>query len=338
MDERRCGHRKTGQASGAAGLTEGRLPNVLDAMKLMAGAAEDLTPRTIASCWLKCESILPARHVATLKEMVAALKPPKKAVTASGTQQQPKPKKVTADAGLDDLVARLRGVSLAGLNAQGDVNNDPLAAVAEAVLAVQPATAEAALKDWIVFDDADEVIIDMLTGEDVDDVVDDLLAEEGDDDQSDDEAAAVAGPTNSETFATLNEKARAAGQAAFAAQHSSWTAATRQYVLDAAAPFLFLMEHSPAPVQLMQRLKAVLLKPTQKRKQAALHSFFSKVNRREALVVAARASGGDGAGVTGTVRAVVAVTPTPSLTTRAAVWRTWGKSLARRSKRLATMG
>ena len=80
------------------------------------------------------------------------------------------------------------------------------------------------MKDWIVFDDADEVIIDMLTGEDVDDVVDDLLAEEGDDDQSDDEAAAVAGPTNSETFATLNEKARAAGQAAFAAQHSSWTA------------------------------------------------------------------------------------------------------------------
>ena len=245
-----------------------------------------------------------------------------------------------ADAGLDDLVARLRGVSLAGLNAQGDVNNDPLAAVAEAVLAVQPATAEAALKDWIVFDDADEVIIDMLTGDDVDDVVDDLLAEEGDDDQSDDEAAAVAGPTNSETFATLNEKARAAGQAAFAAQHSSWTAATRQYVLDAAAPFLFLMEHSPAleAVQLMQRLKAVLLKPTQKRKQAALHSFFSKVNRREALVAAARASGGDGAGVTGTVRAVVAVTPTPSLTTRAAVWRTWGKSLARRSIRLATMG
>ena len=287
------------KSSGTAGLTEGRLPNVLDAMKLMAGAAEDLTPRTIASCWLKCEPILPARHVATLKEMVAALKPPKKAVTASGTQQQPKPKKVTADAGLDDLVARLRGVSLAGLNAEGDVNNDPMAAVAEAVLAVQPATAEAALKDWIVFDDADEVIIDMLTGEDVDDVVDDLLAEEGDDDQSDDEAAAVAGPTNSETFATLNEKARAAGQAAFAAQHSSWTAATRQYVLDAAAPFLFLMEHSPAPpeaVQLMQRLKVVLLKPTQKRKQAALHSFFSKVNRREALVAAARAGGGDGAG------------------------------------------
>ena len=132
--------------------------------------------------------------------------------------------------------------------------------------------------------------------EDVDDVVDDLLAEEGDDDQSDDEAAAAAGPTNSETFATLSEKARAAGQAA---QHSSWTAATRQYVLDAAAPFLFLMEHSPAPpqaVQLMQRLKAVLLKPTQKRKQTALHSFFSKVNRREALVAAARASGGNGAG------------------------------------------
>lgn len=52
--------------------------------------------------------------------------------------------------------------------------------------------------------------------EDVDDVVDDLLAEEGDDDQSDDEAAAAAGPTNSETFATLSEKARAAGQAALA--------------------------------------------------------------------------------------------------------------------------
>ena len=85
-----------------------------------------------------------------------------------------------------------------------------MAAVAEAVLAVQPATAEAALKDWIVFDDADEVIIDMLTGEDVDDVVDDLLAEEGDDDQSDDEAAAVAGPMDAETFATLNEKACAA--------------------------------------------------------------------------------------------------------------------------------
>jgi hypothetical protein len=66
-----------------AGLTEGRLPNVLDASKLMAGAAEDLTPRTIASCWLKCE--------ATLKETVAALKPPKKAVT--GTQQQPKPRR-----------------------------------------------------------------------------------------------------------------------------------------------------------------------------------------------------------------------------------------------------
>ncbi len=79
----------------------------------------------------------------------------------------------------------------------------------------------------------------------------------------------------------------------------------------------------------MQRLKAVLLKPTQKRKQAALHSFFSKMNRREALAAAARASGGDGAvvtAVTGTVRAVVAVTPTPSLTTRAAVWRRWGKN------------
>jgi hypothetical protein len=39
------------------------------------------------------------------------------------------------------------------------------------------------------------------------------------------------------------------------------------------------MEHSPAPleaVQLIQRLKIVLLKPTQKRKQAGLHSFFSK--------------------------------------------------------------
>ena len=255
--------------------------------------------------------------------MVAALKPPK---TASGTQQQPKSKKVTADAGFDDLFARLRGVSLAGLNAEGDVNNDPLAAVAEAVLAVQPATAEAALKDWIVFDDADEVIIHMLTGEDVDDVVDDLLAEEGDDDRSDEEAAAVAGPTDAETFATWNEKARAAGQAAFASQHRSWTAATRQYVLDAAAPFLFLMEHSPAPpeaVQLMHCLKAVLLKPMQKRKQAALHSFFSKVNPREALVAAARASGCDGA----TVRAVVAVTPTSSLTTRAAAWRRWGKSL-----------
>ena len=69
--------------------------DVLDAVRLMAGAAEDLTPRTIASCWLKCEPILPARHAATLKEMVAALKPPTKAVTASGTQQQPKPKTVT---------------------------------------------------------------------------------------------------------------------------------------------------------------------------------------------------------------------------------------------------
>ncbi len=192
----------------------------------------------------------------------------------------------------------------------------------------QPATAEAALKDWIVFDDADEVVTDMLTGEDVDD----MLAEEGDDDQSDEEAAAVAGPTDAETFATWNEKARAAGQAAFASQHRSWTAATRQYVLDAATPLLFMMEHSPAPpeaVQLMHRLKAVLLKPMQKRKQAALHSFFSKVNPREALVAAARAASGcDGA----TVRAVVAVTPTSSLTTRAAAWRRWGKSLtARRS-------
>ncbi len=201
------------------------------------------------------------------------------------------------------------------------MNNDPLAAVAEAALAVQPATAEAALNDWIVFDDADEVIIDKLTGEDVDDMVDDLLAEEGDDDQSNDEAAAVAGPTNSETFATLNEKARVTGQAALAAQHSSWMAATRQYVLDAAAPFFFLMEHSPAPpeaVRLMHRLKVVLLKPTQKRKQAALHSFFSKANRREALVVVTVSVV---TAVTGTVRAVVAVTPTPSLTTRAAMWR-----------------
>ncbi len=146
--------------------------DVLDAVRLMAGAAEDLTPGTIASCWLKCEPILPARHAATLKEMVAALKPPTKAATASSTQQQPKPKKVTADAGLNDLVARLRRVSLADLNAEGDVTNDPLAAVVKAVLAVQPATAEAALKGWIVFDDADEVIIDMLTGEDVDHVVD----------------------------------------------------------------------------------------------------------------------------------------------------------------------
>jgi hypothetical protein len=99
---------------------------------------------------------------------------------------------VTADAGFDDLVARLRGVSLAGLNAEGDVNNDPLAGAAEAVLAVQPPSAKAAL----VFDDPDEVIIDKLTGENVDDIVDDLLAEEGNDDQSDDEAAALAGPTN----------------------------------------------------------------------------------------------------------------------------------------------
>jgi hypothetical protein len=37
------------------------------------------------------------------------------------------------------------------------------------------------------------------------------------------------------------------------------TAAPRQYVLNAAAPCLFLMGHSPAPpeaVQLMQRLRA----------------------------------------------------------------------------------
>ena len=115
-------------SSGTAGLTEGRLPHVLDAMKR---AAEDLTPLTIASCWLKCEPILPARHVATLKETVAALKPPKKAVTASGTQQQPK--QATADAGSDDLVARLRGVSLAGLNAEGGVNNDPVAEAAASV-------------------------------------------------------------------------------------------------------------------------------------------------------------------------------------------------------------
>ena len=54
-------------------------------------------------------------------------------MTASGTQQQPKPKKVTADAGLNDLVARLRRVSLADLNAEGDVKHDPLAAVAKAV-------------------------------------------------------------------------------------------------------------------------------------------------------------------------------------------------------------
>ncbi len=70
-------------------------------------------------------------------------------------------------------------------------------------------------------------------------MVDDLLAEEGDDDQSDDEAAAVAGPTDADTFATLNEKARAAGQAAIAAQHSCWTAAARQYVLAAAAAASF---------------------------------------------------------------------------------------------------
>ncbi len=70
--------------AGTAGLTEGRLPNVLDARKLLAGAAKDLTPRTIVSCWLKCELILPARHVPTLKETVAALKPPKKPVAAGG--------------------------------------------------------------------------------------------------------------------------------------------------------------------------------------------------------------------------------------------------------------
>ncbi len=70
------------------------------------------------------------------------------------------------------------------------MNNDPLAAVAEAV----------------------------LTGEDVDDVVDELLAEDGDDDRSDDEAAAVAGPTDVETFATLNEKARAASSVRSPAQ------------------------------------------------------------------------------------------------------------------------
>ncbi len=67
------------------------------------------------------------------------------------------------------------------------MNNDRLA-VAEAVLAVQPATAEAALKDWIVFDAADEVTIDMLTGEDGE-----VLAEEGDDDQSDDRSGCGGG-------------------------------------------------------------------------------------------------------------------------------------------------
>ena len=67
-------------------------------MRLMAGAAEDLTPRTIASCWLKCEPILPARHAATLKETVTALKPPTKAVTI-GHATAAEAEKVTADAG-----------------------------------------------------------------------------------------------------------------------------------------------------------------------------------------------------------------------------------------------
>ena len=60
-------------------------------------------------------------------------------------------------------------------------------------------------------------------------------------------------------------------------------------------------------VQLIHRLKAVLLKSMQKRKQAAFQSFFSKVNRREALVAAARQVAVTVpvvTAVTGTVRAV----------------------------------
>ena len=88
----------------------------------------------------------------------------------------------------------------------------------------------------------------LLTGEDVEDVFEELVAaQEGNGNSDDDDATEVAGPTAAELFSSLLDKARAAGLPALDSTCASWNAATRQTVLDPAAPFYIymMMEHLP---------------------------------------------------------------------------------------------
>ena len=118
----------------------------------------------------------------------------------------------------------------------------------------------------------------LLTGEDVEDVFEELVAaQEGNGNSDDDDATEVAGPTAAELFSSLLDKARAAGLPALDSTCASWNAATRQTVLDPAAPFYIYDDGAFAcALDLMTQRKKVLLRPAQKRTQANMFSLFDK--------------------------------------------------------------
>ena len=55
---------------GRAGIKEGRLPHIADAMDLMDTVWESISARMVIHCWIKSEC-LPAEHVMALKELAS---------------------------------------------------------------------------------------------------------------------------------------------------------------------------------------------------------------------------------------------------------------------------
>ena len=56
---------------GRAGIKEGRLPNIADAMDLMDSAWETISQRVVINCWIKSEC-LPQEHVVALKQLASS--------------------------------------------------------------------------------------------------------------------------------------------------------------------------------------------------------------------------------------------------------------------------
>ena len=210
------------------------------------------------------------------------------------------------DAERQQVLERLRRLNISGTvgeRSDGNINDDSVAAVAEAQRAVLASSANELLQQWEQFDDGVDTVVDLLT-EDLDDqtiegIVGDVIDVASASSDSDTED----GPATAMKWRHLTAEALSAlnALAGDGSKRLVFDAKTRALCMKAMAPgfaALQLFREVPEPVRraAAKLREHVLAATVAKRKQTSVWSFFKKRDRRAAILAALEGDAGGGGG------------------------------------------
>eukprot|EP00750_Incisomonas_marina_P023565 INCI5043.4.p1 GENE.INCI5043.4~~INCI5043.4.p1 ORF type:complete len:649 (-),score=98.48 INCI5043.4:808-2754(-) len=159
----------TALKAGTAGVVHAHLPHMLDALEILKFASDHMTPLMVSRCWLKC-GILSHEQQTQLKEWInfestktdnpTMINNP---ACADGGPIEPSLPAVEDNGNnYDDVIRRLKNLSIPEYPEGANVNEHCLAACAEAQRTVADENAKSLLEEWQQLDDRQAVVDSVL--------------------------------------------------------------------------------------------------------------------------------------------------------------------------------